>query len=294
MSGLYAAYDFICRCDVALPELREAFGPPDVEITVEAIQWRPRQGNSEGAAVEIADGAVWLFHGSVGAFRIADGRTIAVDPAPDVDPALLRTFLLGPAMGILLRQRGHLTLHGSAVLFGQGAVLFLGISGAGKSTTAAVLRARGCPVIADDVIAIDSRGPQLLTFPASSGLKLDDNSATYAKLPTSENAEVDHKRSYSTDRLMAPGPIPVTQVFVLATAEQPALEPLSPPDALPEVLRHSYGARSLQSLHPERHFQQCATLAGRVPVSRLTRSAAFTDLAALIGLVEHHLAPSTP
>ena len=72
---------------------------------------------------------------------------------------LLRLYLLGPALALLLHQRGFLVLHASAVSLDGGVVAFLGHSGHGKSTTAATLHARGAAIVADDVVAVDLGAP---------------------------------------------------------------------------------------------------------------------------------------
>ena len=60
----------------------------------------------------------------VGAFHIRNGSEIVAQLNPDVDPELLRVILSGRMMGYLLRQRGWLPLHASAVQMGDYAVLF--------------------------------------------------------------------------------------------------------------------------------------------------------------------------
>jgi hypothetical protein len=97
-----------------------------------------------------------------------------VEPLPHVDEHVLRLYLLGPALGVLLQQRGLLVLHASAVAIGERVVAFVGESGWGKSTTAAALERRGHTVVADDVCALHLRGSEdPLVFPAIPRLKLD-------------------------------------------------------------------------------------------------------------------------
>jgi hypothetical protein len=64
------------------------------------------------------------------------------------------TYLLGPVLGLLLRLRGVVCLHASAVSFGDYAVALMGPEGAGKSTTAAALASQGCGIVSDDVVAL--------------------------------------------------------------------------------------------------------------------------------------------
>ncbi len=63
-------------------------------------------------------------------------------------------YLLGPVLGFVLRLRGLVCLHGSAVVVAGRAIVLAGKPGAGKSTTAAALAARGCPVLADDLAVL--------------------------------------------------------------------------------------------------------------------------------------------
>lgn len=76
------------------------------------------------------------------------------------------TYLLGPVMGFVLRLRGTVCLHASAVVVDDHAIALVGLPGAGKSTTAAAFTCCGFPVLSDDVVALtDVRGGQWLVQP---------------------------------------------------------------------------------------------------------------------------------
>src|SRR6185437_15564144 len=66
-----------------------------------------------------------------------------------------RSYLMGSLFAVLCHQRGLLPLHASAVATGEGAIAFLGSSGAGKSSLAAFLARAGYRVLADDICVID-------------------------------------------------------------------------------------------------------------------------------------------
>lgn len=87
-------------------------------------------------------------------YAVARGCSITIEPYPDAAMERIRLFLLGSAMGALMYQRGHLLLHGSAVDTPQGAMIFVGPQGEGKSTLAAHLHRRGYPLLCDDVCAL--------------------------------------------------------------------------------------------------------------------------------------------
>lgn len=75
-----------------------------------------------------------------------------VDGEPEIASAT--ALLAGPVLGGLLRLRGTTSLHGCAIVVGDGAIVLLGDRGAGKSTLAAALAQRGHAVLADDVAAL--------------------------------------------------------------------------------------------------------------------------------------------
>lgn len=76
---------------------------------------------------------------------------------------------------------GFGVLHGAAVGATGGAVLIPGPGGAGKSTLAAGLAARGCPLLGDDVVLLDlERG---VLYPFKRLVKLDDRATGILRVP---------------------------------------------------------------------------------------------------------------
>jgi len=63
---------------------------------------------------------------------------------------------------------------------------------------------------------------------------------------------------------------------------------LNPSEALIELLRHSYGARTLAALHPADHFARCAALVRTVPIARLGAPRSLAQLPQLARLVEEY------
>jgi hypothetical protein len=76
------------------------------------------------------------------------------------------SYLLGPIMGLLLRLRGAVCLHASAVSIGDRCIVFVGSEGAGKSTTAAAFAQQGFPVLSDDIVALAEREGKFHVLPA--------------------------------------------------------------------------------------------------------------------------------
>src|SRR2546422_5412685 len=86
------------------------------------------------------------------------------------------TYLLGSIFGFILRLRGFVTLHASAVSMKGSAIAFVGPQGAGKSTTAAAFAARGYAVLTDDNAALCELDDCVLIQPAYPQLNLWPNS----------------------------------------------------------------------------------------------------------------------
>jgi len=69
----------------------------------------------------------------------------------------LDSYFVGLVMGCILRLKGMLCLHASAVNIDGKAILFVGKKRSGKSTTAAAFSRLGYKVLADDIAAIDEQ-----------------------------------------------------------------------------------------------------------------------------------------
>ena len=95
--------------------------------------------------------------------------------------------------------------HASAVSNGKKAVLFLGDSGNGKSTSLALLQANGFTCLADDFVPIDSNKREVYSFPAAISIKknsLETLLPLYPELETT--AEYHFTRLNKTVRYLKP------------------------------------------------------------------------------------------
>lgn len=287
----YIAYGLGVRSALPLPELADGDGSSeDVDVRLGEVEPLPDEESRESGIVRPTAGEARFFWKGVGRFLITDGRQITVEPAAEGHESVLRLFILGPALAILLHQRGHLVLHASAVEIGGGAVAFLGGPGWGKSTTAAALSSRGHGLVADDVIALDlegARGPTLFSgFPQ---LKLwPDVAASLGEEPEALprlHPELD-KRGQRNIRKFSHDPIVLRRLYVLEEGEALLVEPISLQEAVIELVRHSYLVRQLQDEETSAHFHQCSELVKRVAVRRLKRPLSLPALSELAQIVE--------
>ena len=93
---------------------------------------------------------------SVGDFVIdADLRRVVCHPTDDGRRDVLPIIIAGTVTAFILAMGGWYVLHGSAVEVGGRALAFVGSSGQGKSTMAAMFCAAGAPLVTDDILPLE-------------------------------------------------------------------------------------------------------------------------------------------
>ena len=113
-----------------------------------------------------------------------DGAWFVIDSAPVRVSGVLgraergdatRDLLLG-ALLVALRSLGVYAIHSAAVSFDDQALLLLGDSGAGKSTTATALVTAGCKYLGDDALLLRRNGGDVELLPLWSTFRLTEQS----------------------------------------------------------------------------------------------------------------------
>lgn len=296
----YLGYGLGIHSYLPLPELVLAETNPDVRVCqgeVSCSQWYGTASSIRWGAAP--DGEVRLHHEEVGKVLVRGGREIIVEPTLSVDERVLRLFILGPALSLLLHQRGLLVLHASAVAVRGSAIAFLGMKGSGKSTMAAAMYLDGHGLVADDAVAVDfesTGGPTVV--PGFPQLKLWPDAAAALSVDPEELSRLHRQTEKRVRRVAAHGfqqsPLPLRCIYVLAEGESPEIEHFGLYDAFVELVRHSYVARFDRLLEITgtiaTHFRQCVSLASRVPVRRLKRPRSLAALHVLVELVGNDLA----
>jgi len=108
-----------------------------------------------GWHVRMEGNELWLTIKNLAYFHIDRGNIITWQRCHrGVEDQTIRNCLLGVGLGALSNQYGNLTLHGSALEKDGHAIVCMGHSGAGKSTTAYMMMMQGWKLLADDLVAI--------------------------------------------------------------------------------------------------------------------------------------------
>ncbi len=280
----YSAFALTIDSELELPELAPGNAQPDIVIRLATVPRAPRAANLKEH---------FLFPRGVGRFLIKHGCEIIVDPLPEADYSVLRNILLGRIMALLLRQRGWLPLHASAVAIAGQGIAFVGPSGKGKSTTAAAFHARGFLVIADDVAAVRVRGEKCEVLPAWSHLRLTDDSrsvlATTGETPA--EFQVD-KHRFNLAREELRESFPLKRIYMLEYGSTLRIEVIAP---LPAVVLLNENTTSAPWMEPDliaHQLRSCTSVAAAAPIYRLVRPRSLSALAELVCLVEKDVGSS--
>lgn len=265
------------------PQLRflRASAPPNPPpaSTPGGINWSNDPHNVQFTAHDVA------------VFDIASNGTVSVWPLTDrLDD--IASYLVGSVLGIALHLRKIVTLHASAVEVDNGAVLFCGHSGAGKSTMAAALQQRGYALLSDDLCAIELTEDGVIAHSDGRKLKLWDQAITEFGLEDEKEQPVRHGfEKYFVDAgLGARRSAAVRALFVLArstsiSAPRIVTVPLAEAAAL--IRDNAYRPFLVHELKDEAlYFKAAAALLRQSGVLRLERAHDFEQLDLVTGMLK--------
>jgi hypothetical protein len=198
--------------------------------------------------------------------------------APESPLENTAAYLLGPVLGVVLRLRGVICLHASAVCIKDRAIALLGPAGAGKSTTAAAFAREGYGVISDDIVALENRGDKFMVMPAYPQLRLwpDSVEMLYGSpealpcfMPVGEKRLLDLE---SQGAHFERRPLRLGAVYVLGDRRQdpaPYAEPVRPQNALLLLVADTYANKILDRELRAREFAMLGQLVTKVPIRRV-------------------------
>lgn len=289
----YIAFGLGIASALPLPELPAGDGRADVQIHRSAPLGRDSLAVGDDTETMVAPNEWRLVYDDVGVVTVRDGRSIELAPLRGVSRRTVRLTLLGPAMAVLLHQRGFLVLHASVVEIEGRAVAFLGDSGSGKSTLAAALHARGHRLVADDMAAlrIGPNGPEVHTgFPQ---FKLWPDALTALGQDAARLERVEpglQKRAHRVrDGFAERAVLPLARFHVIEEGPSVKLTRLRLHDAFLALVRHAYGIQRLDGVSGGEHFKWRSEIVQRVPGYLLSRPWDFTMLEPVMTCIEREL-----
>ncbi len=284
-----------CKPDLhILFAARRGRTPPDAGLEPLAV---PDDGNVQYLRVLRRGDGAFIFRFDNGArFEVsAGGARIAASWPASITFADVTSYLLGPVLGYVVRLRGTICLHASAVLVDGAAVAFLGPSGAGKSSMCAYFAQRGAAVLTDDVLALrrGRGGFYVLAGPARVRLWPDSVRHLYgarAVLPRVLPSERNWDKRY---RDFAPGVASARLVAIYARgagdAPKPRVSAATGRDAFLRLAASRYPVRLPVPGRGDEEFEVLASLAESVPLRSVRARRRFDGMGALHDAVREDL-----
>jgi predicted ATPase len=238
-------------------------GEPALQI------WDVKDG--EFLLVRYSDGVEFWLEGGL-------GRLWAKWPASSsLENAL--SYLVGPVMGLLLRLRGAVCLHASAVSIAERAIVFMGSEGAGKSTTAAAFAQQGFPVLCDDIVALLEREQQFHALPAYRRINLWPDSVKLLYGSTEALPQITTEWEKRCLKLGEDGKtqfeeraLPIAVIYILGDSKANSarsVERISQKTAMMTLVTNAYATNILDAKQRAEEFAVLSRLAAAVPVRQI-------------------------
>lgn len=235
---------------------------PDISRAREGCVWRDLDGSVCGRSL-IAGHDRWLDWYEVGVLAFNDrSPVVKVWPVRGMTLESARAEFDRMLRPIVLQALGWQALHAGAALTSEGALLFCGRSGAGKSTTAFALGQMGWTQLADDQVVwqLHDGRPKVQALPFKPRLRplsqahLRDNTSPRSPWPTSQ------------------GLIPMAAIYLLEQRTDGApvsISRVAPAPAFSALLPHAH-CFDLSDVEATRVFtDDYLTLASEVPVFKV-------------------------
>jgi hypothetical protein len=233
--------------------------------------------------------AHWLRFHELADFHISSDLTvITCYPTSVIPQETLIHLLLDQVLPRCLAHRGRVMLHASAVNVKQGILLFIGDSGAGKSTMAGNFHEAGHSALSDDCVWIKETQDQIIAVPTYGGLRLwqDSLKALFAEQDTYPMAHYSSKKRVPLDKndvLRLEDGLPVLAVIFLLPPDSTSpkeimLERLSNRETFIAILKQTFQLNLLDMERMRRHAQELGHLIPRLRAFRLSMPRDFSLL----------------
>jgi hypothetical protein len=240
-------------------------GEPIASFVHDDVAWYTATATDSGYVIRFRNCGEFFITATL------DALEIRKDPRGAAE--LLPILLTGTVSAFLLALRGNTVLHASAVAVDGTAVAFVGQSGRGKSTLAALLCVAGAKSVTDDVLTVDP-GPPVTCMGGAAEMRLRRAAASIGRgEPGMASRITPDDRVALTVPSAPPHPLPLAAIVVPApsrTTTAVELKHLEPSAALFTLLSfprvHGWQREDVLS----RDFSTLAEVANRVPVYDVT------------------------
>jgi hypothetical protein len=305
MSSRFRVCGLSIESDAPIPGLRSSdfIEAPDLSVRMRAASDPPRAGDTD---------ALWYFSPYLDDRRVplltihvveagfllsyAEGATFLVNASrstidawwnPPLTIADAADYLLGSVLAFVLRLRGRVPLHASAIVIDDRAIVFAGAPGAGKSSTAAAFATLGFPVLSDDVVVIADDGGVMIAHPSHAHLSVWPDSARGLFATESLPLHSDVYAKHRVDLIecgyhFRESAVAIDTICILgrrsANGQMPMFRQLRPHEALLALVGQTYSNYLLDRTMREREFDLLGRTVNAVRVAELSFGDRLDDL----------------
>jgi hypothetical protein len=274
-----------------MPDVNVRFGKTPVHIS--------EKTDREETNIFISPTEYYLCIDNIVSYYAANGNEVIIEPLAEGDEKSVRLYFLSNAMAAILYQRGYIPLHASAIYTNDGIALFMGDTGAGKSTTVATLQAKGYRIFSDDVCVPILESDMIKAFPAYPMMKLWKDSFVKTGIDSFQeenrirpDLEKYGKSFYESFDIQAQ---PVKQIFILekdATLEKTQIrtQPIQGIEAFKHLQYYAYRLPYIEAMDMKKvYFELLIKLSNQIPVTLISRPDDNTTFNDLTGFIESGL-----
>jgi len=231
-----------------------------------------------------ARGQNWLHVPGLATFRfLRSDQPVVGIPTGSADGVAVRDAFERTALPMALQSLGRQVLHASAVRGAAGVIAFCGDSGTGKSTLAYAAGRRGYRLWADDAVAFDATGDDVVALPLPFRIILRPESSAFF----GSDADTNVRRPAAVE------PEPLAAVVILQRNEKRGfgvdVARLSGADAFPAALAQGYCYRPTDAEQNARMVDDYLELAARVPVLAARFEPRFESVEKLLDAIDNVL-----
>lgn len=274
MTFRYGVYGLSIEADAPIDgALPAEFANPDIRVRMQSMPpFAAGDALFDDENVTIfRQGGAYAFHYRDGTRFLIDGSTVWSTWPSSSTAEDTATYLLGPVLAFVLRRRGTLALHASAVAMDGRAVAIAAAPGGGKSTTAAAFAERGVPIITEDVLPIAWRDgdpwalsgyPRIRLWPETVAARYGTDDALPLLTPTWTKRYLDVRSHFQRD------PLPLGAIVVLRERVNgtPRVAPLAGHEAAMQLVANSSMALYLDPDMRVAELDRIGALVERVPL----------------------------
>ena len=157
MKYYYRVYGVNIESKIEVPEFEviDSNSDIDVKLSFGVVNEEIINLITQGHRAKYEKQDMWFYIEDVAIFHIYNGDTVTIEPMGDKNNKMIKLYIMGSVMGMILLQRNMVAIHGGGIVIDGKGCIFTGQKGAGKSTITTALRRKGYKFIADDVCSIN-------------------------------------------------------------------------------------------------------------------------------------------